>query len=209
VRPCDSTVTDCAALGSGRNVDGLHGKTAHLTPQQLNDLVEFQKAPHNPVGSVGSTIQAGTLVLGKVVVDFGKKPGKGKLKVVGTATPGALPVDPAVGGMTVSVAVPDGDRMVMIELTAPAAEVKAKGGGKRFKYKAKTEQGKVNLTLKRTKSGDYKLVAKLAKADLAILRNGARDVTVALVAGDTQFARNRLLSEKKKGRVLALAKKGS
>jgi hypothetical protein len=209
VRPCDSTVTDCIALGSGRNVDGLHGKTAHLTPQQLNDLVEFQKAPHNPVGSVGSTIQAGTLALKKVIVDFGKKPGKGRIKVVGTATPGALPVDPSTGGMSLTLAVPGGDQMVLIELVAPAAEVKAKGGGKRFKYKAKTDQGKINLSLKRTKSGDYKVVGKLAKADLAILQNGAREVTVALVAGDTQFARSRVLSEKRNGRVLALAKKGS
>jgi hypothetical protein len=174
----------------------------------LNDLVEFQKAPHNPVGSVGSTIQAGTLALKKVIVDFGKKPGKGKIKVVGTATPGALPVDPSTGGMTVTVAVPGGDQMVMIELIAPAAEVKAKGGGKRFKFKSKTDQGKINVSLKRTKSGDYKLVAKLAKADLTSLQNGAHDVTVSLVAGDTQFARSRVLSEKKKGRVLALAKKG-
>jgi hypothetical protein len=110
--------------------------------------------------------------------------------------------------MVLTIAVPDGEHMATIDLVAPAAEIKSKGGGKRFKFKTKGEQGKVNVSLKRLKSGDWKVVGKLAKADLSVLQNGAHDVTVALVAGETQFAKNRFLTEKKKGRVLALGKKG-
>ena len=123
-------------------------------------------------------------------------------------SPGQHPVDPTNGGLSLTLAVPGGDTMRMIAMQIAGADVKAKGGGKRFKAKATTEQGKVNVSLKRTKSGDYKVVAKIKKADLSVLRNGSRDVTVAVVAGGTQFVKNRLLTEKKKGRVLAIRKKG-
>jgi hypothetical protein len=43
VRPCDTTVDDCLAAARGRNLNGRHGVTSILTPQQLNDLVAFQK----------------------------------------------------------------------------------------------------------------------------------------------------------------------
>src|SRR5678815_1305463 len=69
VRPCTSTSTDCNQPGLGRNVDEKHGKTAQLTPQQLNDLVACQKAPHGPVGSTGSAIKAGALTLTKVALN--------------------------------------------------------------------------------------------------------------------------------------------
>jgi hypothetical protein len=209
VRGCDSTGTDCNQLGLGRNVDELHGKTAHLTPRQLNDLVAFQKAPHNPVGSTGSTIKAGALTLAKVVVNFGKQPGKGSFTVTGTAAPGAFPVDPAAGGLSFTLAVPDGEAMALLEVVADAASVKVTGGGKRISYKAKAptaEIGNVSVSLKQQASGDYKLVVKGKKVDAGVLRNGVRDVTVAVTVGATQFVQNRLLEEKKDGRVLALAK---
>ena len=60
------------------------------------------------------------------------------------------------------------------------------------------------MSLKRQKSGDYKVVVKGKKVDLTVLRNGAHDVTVALVVGQTQFVQNRLLVEKKDGRILKL-----
>jgi DNA-binding beta-propeller fold protein YncE len=208
VRSCRSSQADCDAPGMGRNVDEAHGKTAHLTPQQLNDLVAFQNAPHNPVGSTGSTIQAGTLTLSKLVVNFGKKPGKGKFKVKGIVEAGTSGIGSA-GGLSLTLAVPGGGQMDFIEVAADAADVKVKGDGKKIKYKAKDptpEIGKIKVSLKRRKSGDYKLVASGKKADLATLQNGATDLTVALVVGDMQFVENRLLTEKKNGRVLALGK---
>jgi hypothetical protein len=208
IRPCDSTREQCDAPGMGRNIDELHGKTAHLTPQQLNDLVEFQKAPHNPVGSTGTSIVSGNLSIAKLVVNFGKKPGRAKFKLKGTVVAGTGVLDPS-SGLSLTLAVPDGEHMSMLEVDADPASVVVKRGGKKIKYKAKNpipELGKVAVSLKRTKSGDYKLVASGKKADLGALQNGAKDYTVALVVGGTQLVENRLLTEKKNGRVLALAK---
>lgn len=209
VRSCDTTDTDCGQAGLGRNIDGLHGKTAHLTPQQLNDLVAFQKAPHNPVGSTGTTIAAGELTLTKLQVNFGKAAGKGNFTLTGTAAPGALPVDPADGGLVFTLAVPGGETMELLEVAADAASVKVTGDGKRISYAAKAPipaLGQLNVSLKRQKSGAYKLVVKGKKADLTALQNGQHDVTVAVVVGGTQFVQNRLLVEKKDGRVLKLEK---
>jgi hypothetical protein len=94
-------------------------------------------------------------------------------------------------------------------VVADAASVKASGDGKRISYKAKAptpEIGSLSVSMKRQGSGDYKLVVKGKKVDATVLRNGARDVTAALTVGATQFVQNRLLIEKKSGRVLALAK---
>jgi len=208
IRPCRTAETNCNVAGMGRNVDELHGKTGHLTPQQLNDLVAFQKAPHNPVGSAGSTIVSGSLTLRKLVLNFGKKPGKAKFKVVGTigAPGGDLDVSE---GLSLTLAVPDGETMAMLEVAAGPGAVAVKGDGKKIKYKAKNpipQLGKVSVKLRRTKTGDYKLVAAGKKADLESLRNGAHDVTIALVAGTAQFVRNGVVVEKKNGRVMTLAK---
>jgi len=210
IRPCSSSRTSCDAVGRGRNVDEAHGRTAHLTPQQLNDLVAFQKAPHNPVGSTGSTIDFGQLTLSKLVVDFGKKPGKGKFKAKGTVQAGGGMLDPSTG-LSLTLSVPGGEEMAFIEIAATGAEVSVKGDGKKIKYKATSpvpEIGKVSVSLKRTKSGDYVVTASGKKSDLTGLENGAHDVTLALVVGGTQFVDTRVLAEKKKGRVLALSKNG-
>jgi len=213
VRACDTRTTDCNQRGLGRNLCGnagcAHGETAHLTPQQLNDLAAFQKAPHNPVGSSGSSLSAGQLVLSKVAINFGKKPGKGTFSVVGTALPGTFPVDPSTDGLVFTLAVPDGEEMAMLAVTATAADVKVAGGGKKLSFKAKSpipEIGSLSVSLKRAKSGDYKLVAKGKKADLSRLQSGSLDVTAAIVVGDTQFVQNRQLVEKKDGRLLKLEK---
>jgi hypothetical protein len=55
-------------------------------------------------------------------------------------------------------------------------------------------------------SDGYKVVVKGKKVDATVLRNGARDVTAALTVGTTQFVQNRVLTAKKDGRLLALAK---
>ncbi|HWP65006.1 MAG TPA: hypothetical protein VNO26_03720 [Candidatus Limnocylindria bacterium] len=208
VRPCSRTLTDCNQPGLGRNVDEKHGKTAHLTPQQLNDLVAFQKAPHGPVGSSGSTIKAGGFAVSKMLVNFGKKPGKASFTVTGTASPGSFPMDPSAGGLTFTLAVPAGEEMAMLAVAADAASVKVAGDGKRIAYKAKApvpEIGSISVSLKQQRSGSYKVVVKGKKVDASSLRNGARDVTAALTVGTTQFVQNRVLTAKKGGRLLALA----
>jgi len=211
VRSCSSFETDCDQKGLGRNIDDLHGVTSTLTPQQLNDLVAFQKAPHNPVGATESVVKAGELVLSKAVIDFGKNAGRGKFKIVGTAIPGSLPVDPVAGGLTLTLAVPSGGVMVLHEVSAAVGEVDAKGSS--FKYKAKRPtgtQGPITVTLK-AKGGAFKVLIKGKQADLSALQaalgGSMPDVTVALVAGETQFVKNRLLTSKQKGKKLVLAKR--
>src|SRR5213079_2339280 len=63
VRPCDTTVDDCLEAGRGRNLNGQHGVTSILTPQQLNDLVAFQKTLTlaTIVGTNERVISAGAL----------------------------------------------------------------------------------------------------------------------------------------------------
>ncbi len=213
LRSCDTTVTDCNRPGLGRNVDDLHGVTSVLTPQQLNDLVEFQKAPHNPVGATAAVVKAGGLALTQISVSLGKKPGRGSFKVQGTASPGAFPVDPAAEGLSFSLAVPGGEHMVIYEITAPPGTVKGNKKGTSFKYKAKNPTnalGAIAITLKRLQSGDLKVIVKGKKADLELLQAAltgtAPAVTVAVVAGETQFVRSRVLATKKKGTKLVLPK---
>jgi hypothetical protein len=53
--------------------------------------------------------------------------------------------------------------MALLEVIADAASVKVAGDGKRISYSAKTPipaLGTLKVSLKRKKSGDYKLVAK-------------------------------------------------
>jgi DNA-binding beta-propeller fold protein YncE len=207
VRPCDTTTTDCTRPGLGRNLDDEHGVTSRLTPQQLNDLVAFQLAPHGPVGNRQESVRAGTLELKTLTIRFGKKPGRGSFAVVGTADPEGLPVDPG-SGLTFSLAVPGGQLMETHSVSAAAGEVK--GRGRRFTYRAarpSDTQGPIKVTLTRLGSGKYRLVATGRRADLSTLDNGAADVHVAVVAGGTQFARNRLLTAKQDGRVLTIPKR--
>jgi len=62
----------------------------------------------------------------------------------------------------------------------------------------------VTIHLTRLEFGDYRLVAKGRRADLSALANGALDVTVALVTGQTQFVENRVLTARNDGRTLVL-----
>jgi hypothetical protein len=203
VRPCDTTVTDCNQKGLGRNIDGQHGKTAHLTPQQLNDLAAYQAAPHNPVSTSETGIRAGAFVLQRATVKFGKRPGKGGFLIKATAAAAGLPVDPATGGLSFTLAVPQGGQMVYREVRGDAAAVKVSGGGKRIRFAAEG----ISVQMKRSRGGDYAVVVKGKRQDLSVLDNGARDVTAAVVVGGTQFVDNRVLTSRKKGRELVLKRR--
>ena len=200
VRPCNPDVTDCNQKGLGRNLKDQHGVTSQLTPQQLNDLVEYQKAPHNPVSTSETGIKAGGFVLKKMLVDFGKKAGRGAFTVSGLASAGTLPVDPKTGGLAFTMAVPGGEKMVTLDVNVAAGSVKGKA--KRFSAKG----GGVTVVLSRGRGGTWRVLAKGRKVDLSTLQNGARDFTVAVVAGTTQFVNNRVLvpKGKKSNRVLVL-----
>jgi hypothetical protein len=201
VRPCQSVRNDCNAPGSGRNVDGAHGVTAFLTPQQLNDLVAYQQAPHNPVGAAeGALIRAGVLSLDALQVKYGKRAGKGSFRVAAKVMPGVETLGD--GDLSLTLAVPAGELMAIHEIAAPATDVKRRRGGLSFRTKGAA------VKLRRLRTGDYRLSAKGRRADLSALDTGARDVTVALVVGGVQFAESRRLTATKRGRVLVLRKRG-
>jgi hypothetical protein len=203
IRPCDTATTDCNQKGLGRNIDDQHGKTAHLTPQQLNDLAAYQAAPHNPVSTSETGIRAGVFQLTRATVKFGKRAGKGSFVLEGTAAAAGLPVDPATGGLAFTLAVPQGGRMVFRDVRGDAGAVKVSGGGRRIRFAADG----ISVRMNRSKRGDYAVNVKGKKQDLSLLDNGARDVTAAVVVGGTQFVDNQVLTPKKKGRVLVLKRR--
>jgi hypothetical protein len=205
VRPCNALRgDDCNQPGTGRNVDDRHGRTSHLTPQQLNDLVAFQRAPHNPVGESEAVVRAGGLAVTKARLKLGKRPERGSFAVVATVEPAALPVDAANQGLALTLGVPAGETMAIHDIVATPVELRGKGNGVRFRSRA---AGKVAISLKRRGNGTLRLVAKGRRVDLRALDTGSRDVTVALVIGDAQFVQNRLLRAKGEGgRTLVLRK---
>lgn len=196
VRPCDPQLTDCYQRGLGRNVDDLHGVTSILTPQQLNDLVAFQKAPHNPVGAIEAAVKAGRLSLDVLQVKFGKRAGRGSFRVSAKVMPGELAVEPGTAGASLTLAVPAGEEMEMHVIEA--TDVRRKGTTLSFKDRG------ASVRLRRVRGGDYRLSVRGRRADLGALDTGSRDVTVALVVGDVQFVQNRLLASAKRGRTLVL-----
>jgi len=111
-------------------------------------------------------------------------------------------VDPKTGGLSLTLAVPAGEAMVVHLTEAPAQKVK--GGRHRFSYRTPRSDPPVTIHLTRLEFGDYRLVVNGRRADLSALDNGALDVTVALVTGQTQFVENRVLTASNDGRTLVL-----
>jgi DNA-binding beta-propeller fold protein YncE len=201
IRPCDSTLDDCLEPGRGRNLDDKHGVTHILTPQQLNDLVAFQKTLSlaTVVGTNEAVLSVGTMDLKSVTLAFPKPPkhaaavaGKGKFKVAGvlSGAPGA--VDFTSAPTTLSIATP-GDGVMEIVSRA----ITMKGKGKHFSGKSTDGGGTVTLSVKAGKGGTYRFTAAGSGLDLSALATGNQDLTVSIEAGGTQFVRNRNLSGKK------------
>jgi hypothetical protein len=215
VRSCNPALDDCLEAGRGRNlriagVNGqeMHGATSFLTPQQLNDLVDFQNALtlDTLVGTNERVINAGSLTLKKAVLTTPKlkKNGKvvGQLKVLATGTlaGGGDGLDPAMG-VTLSLATPTDGRMAIVERT-----LTMRRSGNRWRG----HDGGLSLVL-RPKSDGFAFTAKGKGADLAALYTQSQDLTVAIEFAKTgdfaqaQFVQNRNLVGKKN--VFALPKK--
>src|SRR4029453_829282 len=137
VRACDPSLTDCMQAGRGRSGPlssgpEPHGATSFLTPQQLNDLVEFQNSLTlaTRVGTNERVLNAGTMQIKKLMMAFpktkknGKKVGKGRILASGVLS--GASADPS-SGVVVSLAVPGADRMAILE-----QQLAAHGNGKRF-----------------------------------------------------------------------------
>src|SRR5262249_30177234 len=122
IRPCDTTIDDCLSAGRGRNLNGQHGVTTILTPQQLNDLGAFQKTLTlaSIVGTNERVINAGALDLTRVQLQFGKAKRRGHNRAVGrfslkgTLRGAPSPIDPRRDGITFSIATPQGEQMAIV-----------------------------------------------------------------------------------------------
>jgi hypothetical protein len=123
------------------------------------------------------------LTLKKLRAKFGKRAGADTLTLVATAAMGTgQTFDPSTGELSVSVGVPNGPRMAVIEWTFPAGAVTGRNGRFRVKGGKGTPNGLRALTLV-VKHG--KATLKLAAhTDLAVLRAGVQsDWTLAIEVG--------------------------
>ncbi len=206
VRACDTTLDDCTRLGAGRSIHdagtGHHGKTDVLTPNQLNDLVAFQKVltKDTVLGTRQRVVQAGTMTLKSVKLSFGKQQGQsrgpGSFKIAGTFGNAPAAVDPSAG-IDVQLGAPQDGTMIVFE-----RQIALDGHGKRFTGKTTDGGGTVSLMLRAQHDGSYGFVLVGKQVDLSGLDTGNPDVTVAFVAGDAQFVRNRTLVAKKQNYAL-------
>jgi hypothetical protein len=200
--------------GRGRNLRGVgaagveaHGATSFLTPQQLNDLVDFQNALTlgTLVGTNERVLNAGTMQLKKFIVSFPKRKKNGKTvgrgRIVATGTLSAAVQNS--GAVAVSLAVPMDGRMVILEHTFA-------GDSKPNRLKGTLAGGRLTLTLRR-KGEAARFTLKGKGLDLSTLDTGNRDFTLAIELGKSgdfaseQYVQNRVLTGKKN--VLTLPKK--
>jgi DNA-binding beta-propeller fold protein YncE len=203
VRPCDNSVDDCLKAGRGRNLNGQHGVTDMLTPQQLNDLVAFQNTlTTGTVVAEQRDLNAGELELKRAMVRFPRQPKKGKKKarkrtrgsfvVQGILRGSTAAVDPKADGVLFSIATPAGEQMAIVSHT-----LKVKGHGRRITGRARSSQGRIRVTLVRLSGGRYRFKATGKRVDMSELDSGNRDLMVAFEIGDATFAHSRNLVGKR------------
>jgi cytochrome c peroxidase len=200
VRQCVPAFQDCNQKGSGRT-DGNHGVTRFLSARQLNDLVAFQEAPHGPINEI-HTVSAVDLDLQRLQLRFGKKAGKDALTLVGRANLSAEQVfDPATEPVTISIGVPAGNRMAIVERTLPPGTLKANRSGTawRFADKRGTVAAGLRQVVLTKKHGALALRAAGSGMDLAILKVTNPDLTIALEVGDDTMALTRRCKSNRKG----------
>jgi processive rubber oxygenase RoxA-like protein len=202
VRPCDPTVDDCLHAGRGRNIGGQHGVTSILTPQQLNDLVAFQKTLTlgTIVGTNERVLAPGALDVTRAIVKFGKQrkkhTAKGSFVLAGRlrGAPGAI--DPAHDGVTFTIATPQSDALAIV-----SRKITMKGGGRRLIGRSTEGGGTIAVILVRS-GGGYRFTAAGHGLDLSALAADhgdpkSRDLTVAFEVSGATFVRNRNLAAKK------------
>jgi hypothetical protein len=204
VRPCLTQLEACDQAGKGRNVDDQHGGTSFLSARQLNDLVAFQKAPHAPIGEVHA-LDGVRLELRRVRVRFGKPAGRDALMLVGGAKlPQSLALDPAAVAVTVSVGVPAGERMAVVERTVAAGEFRTNRARTTFRFadpRGTRHAGLRSLVLT-VRNGQLGVRLAAAGLDLSSLRAASPDYTVGIEIGGTTVGVSRLLRKNRRGTIV-------
>jgi YVTN family beta-propeller protein len=181
VRPCLPRFGECKVAGRGRNVDDLHGVTSFLSARQLNDLAAFQEAAHGPVGEAVA-VRGTALTVKKLRARFGKQAGADALTLVAAAAlTSEQTFDPTTGDVAVSIGVPAGARMAVVEWTFPAGTLAGRNG----RYRAKGGRGapsglrKLGLVVKGGRLG----LVLAARPDLTAFRGAVTDWTIAVEVG--------------------------
>jgi hypothetical protein len=208
VRPCATAVDDCLVRGRGRNVDDLHGVTSFLSARQLNALVAFQRAPHGPVADLPNLINA-DLVVGKLTLRAGKQPHRDSLALQASADmPTGSVVDPVGQAVVLSIGVPAGERMAIVERTLPPGSFVSRGSTFRFADRRGEIAAGLRALVLKVRGGRLAVKAAFKKADLAPLLVRDPDLTVALEIGTRTLASTRQYATNAKGTVTTLPRRG-
>ena len=189
VRPCESTREPCARLGAGRNIHdrgrGRHGTTALLTPRQLNELVAFLASltTSTDLGPRGPAVDARALRLRTARLRFdGLR--SGAFKITGHLPAASRPVP--LHDVRLELGTPDDGAMAVVE-----RRLAMEPRGTRLIGTTTEAEGEVSLVLRARRDGSYRFVVRGRNLDLGVLDTGHRDLTVALIAADTQFVGRR------------------
>jgi hypothetical protein len=140
----------------------------------------------------------------KVVARFGRRPRTDGLMLQGRA---ALPpdqhLDPAHEPVTVSLGVPSGEQMAMVERTIPVGAFKANKVGTSFRFvdRRGTRAGGVRKLLVKIRGRQLAFRLVVARTDLSVLRVRDPDLTVALEVGGDTVATTRRFHTNKRGTV--------
>jgi DNA-binding beta-propeller fold protein YncE len=207
VRPCSQAIDDCFVRGRGRNVDDLHGATSFLSARQLNALVAFQLAPHGPIADLPNLSNL-ALTVTKLTLHVGKQAGADALTLQAKAAlPMGTALDPVGDPVTLSVGVPAGGRMAIVERVLPSGSFTGRGSTFRFAdRRGEVADGLRSVSIK-VRGGQVAVKTVLRKADLAPLHGRDPDLTIALEIGTRTLASTRHYVTNAKGTTTRLPSK--
>lgn len=197
VRPCSTQRGSCEVFGKGRNVDDLHGSTSFLSARQLNDLVAFQLAPHGPT-TEAKAVTGVALTIKKLQLRFGKRSGPDRFTLNATAQLGAQTLDPVAEGMTVSVGIPNGETMAVVEWTFAPNELRGSASKARFKRVKGSDKNGLRTLRFAVKHNTLRLTMA-AVSDFATFEGREPELTVGVEIGDDVAGVTRTLRLKRKG----------
>ena len=197
VRPCASQRGPCEEAGKGRNIDDLHGTTSFLSARQLNDLVAFEKAPYGPL-TQAQAITGVALTIKRLRLRFGKPLAPARFQLVATASVGAQRLNPLTDGLSVTVGVPDGETMTLVEWDFAPGALQGRATKVRFSDHRGTRKNGLR-TLRLAIKGGKLLLQVRAVSDFSNFRGRVPDYTIGVEVGDDVAAVTRTFQTKRNG----------
>jgi hypothetical protein len=192
--------------GRGRNVDDRHGVTSFLSARQLNALVAFELAPHGPIAD-GANLDNFDLTVQQLKLKFGKRAGSDSLALVAEAAlPTGTGLDLTNETAILSIGIPAGERMTIVERILPPGSFVAHGSTYRFADRhGEVADGLRGVTVK-VRGTRVTMKAVMKKTDLTVLRVPNPDLTIALEVGTRTLASTRRYATNGKGTTTKLPK---